>query len=220
MKTVALTSDTHGYLPRITDGVSFVLHAGDIGVDRDPIRWFREVFYPWARAVTVPVYATFGNHDRIAERQMLPEGQPKNLRFLKDELLEIAGVNVWFSPWSVRYGDWAFMANERTLHLKYAKIPLKTDVIVSHTPPLGQCDLNVRQERLGSGALTDRMTQLDRLKLVVCGHVHEAFGQSQFGNVTILNVCHVNEWYEPAHDPVIIPWPPQHEKTGMVADVG
>lgn len=238
---VALLSDTHGYLPRITgvntprhigdSYVDAVLHAGDIGVDRDPINWFRDKFYPWAKDIGVPIYATFGNHDRIGERLTLPTGRPDNLHFVVDELVPIFDVMTWFSPWSLRYGDWAFMANDATLKMKYARIPTNaTQVIVSHGPPFGCGDLARRTmmdeewdrtsgERTGSVSLLDRIHQLPNLKLVVTGHIHESRGEHKLFRddgdhseirtpVRVINASHVNEFYEPVHPVIIIDWPP------------
>jgi Icc-related predicted phosphoesterase len=215
---VALTSDTHGMLPEIT-GVDAVIHAGDIGPDRDPINWYRDKLFPWARRIGVPIYATFGNHDRIGEAQNLPDRIPPNLYFVVDALAEVLGVQVWFSPWSNRFGDWAFMANDSTLAKKYALIPASTEVIVTHGPPFGYGDLIGIGDladsgaRVGSQALARLIHgSLPLLKLVVTGHIHEAFGDYEMPGgegqpVRLLNVSYVNEWYEPTHDPVIIDWP-------------
>lgn len=206
---VALISDTHGTLPTIPDGVDAVIHAGDIGVDRDPVTWFREVLYPWARNVPCPIYATFGNHDRIGERLMVPDGIPPNLRFEVDALVNVLGVPVWFSPWSLRYGDWAYMARENTLLSKYAKIPETTQVIVSHGPPWGAGDGTATGERAGSASLAARIALLPDLRLVVTGHIHEARGAYRLNSVPVLNVTILDEWYDHVHPVMVIAWPPE-----------
>jgi len=209
---VGLISDTHGYLPRLPL-IDALLHAGDIGVDRDPVRWYRDEFHPWAKDQGVPIFATFGNHDRIGERLQIPDNAPSNLRYVTDELIDVLGVPVWFSPWSLRYGDWAWMATEPTLGKKYAKIPCVTRVIVTHGPPLNFGDRNLQGGRCGSEALRRRMRELPALQLVVCGHIHEARGtyglmRSDQPLIEVQNVSHVNEWYEPIHPITVIDWPP------------
>lgn len=222
---VALISDTHGYLPEIhtihtkrhsgdhVELVDAVIHAGDIGVDRDPITWFHDKLYPWCRYLDVPVYATFGNHDRIGEKQAIPDPIPVNLRLEVDVLVDVLGVKVWFSPWSMRYGDWAFMHSDTMLAKKYMAIPETTEVIVTHGPPLDAGDLTTDGRRTGSSSLRDKIVNgLPKLRLVVTGHIHEARGEYTIETVDgrqvrVLNVSHVNEWYEPIHKPVIIDWP-------------
>lgn len=208
---VALTSDTHGYLP-IISGVDAVIHAGDIGVDIDPINWWRNVFYPWVKRLRVPVYATAGNHDRIIQNFTVPSGMPKNLHLRTDTIEHIFGVKTWFSPWSPRFFDWAFMADEETLAKKYLRIPEDTEVIVSHCPPLNYGDRNENQIRCGSGALLYRVGQLPALKLVVCGHIHEGYGSYRIEladkPVDVCNVSFMDPGYRPRNKPVIIEWPP------------
>lgn len=206
---VALTSDTHGYLPEIPKGVSAVIHAGDIGIDRDPINWFRDVFYPWARQLEIPIHATFGNHDRIGESQSIPDGIPTNLRLHVDILVDLMGVPTWFSPWSMRYGTWAYMAHDTVLNEKYKLISEKTQVLVTHGPPFGVGDRVNSGERVGSSSLYERIARLPDLRLVVTGHIHEAHGVYYcHGGIPVLNVTHVDEWYNPVHPPMVIEWPP------------
>lgn len=201
---IALISDTHGMLPEIPKEARIVIHAGDIGVDHDPINWFRDVLYPWARKVGKPIYATFGNHDRIGERHAVPAGCPSNLDFLTDCAVGIQGVNYWFSPWSVQFFDWAYMADEATLAKKYARIPDDTEVIVSHTPPNGYGDRNAQKLRCGSTALAERCNALKRLRYVICGHIHEGHGKYLMGDVGVINASIVNEFYKPVHRPIVI----------------
>ena len=203
---VALTSDTHGYLPGIPSEADAVLHAGDIGVDRDPITWFREKFYPWARKIAVPIYATFGNHDRIGERGLVPDGAPANLHLIVDELRYVFGVPVWFSPWSLRFFDWAYMDNESGLACRYAKIPETIQVIVAHGPPFRAGD-DTGKAFAGSESLAQRIRELPDLRLVVTGHIHEAFGLHECYEVPVWNVSYVDQYYQPTNPPVIIDWP-------------
>ena len=215
---IALISDTHGMLPDVPKEARIIIHAGDIGVDCDPITWFRDVLYPWARKVNKPIYATFGNHDRIGERHAVPAGCPSNLDLLTDCAIGIQGVNYWFSPWSPQFFDWAFMADEETLAKKYARIPDDTEVIVTHCPPLGAGDVTTMTLRTGSVALAERMKQLPRLRLVVCGHIHEAFGDYMLDGVRVLNVSHVDEMYRPKHKPVVIDLDELQTGSGTVTD--
>lgn len=205
-------------LPKVETlaGANLVLHAGDIGIDRGAGAWMLTEFVAWAKAVTIPIYATWGNHDFIGER--LPRATwellPPNVHIHVDELVTIDGVgHVWFSPWSNLFGNWAFMRTEEGLAERYAQIPDSTNIIVSHGPPKGILDENVGGISCGSSALLLRMAELPDLQMVVCGHIHEARGTvdwcftADHGIIEIHNVCLVNEFYQPVHDPVIIVWP-------------
>lgn len=212
---IAVISDTHGYLPpakELAAKADGLLHAGDIGIDRNPIPWFENVFYPWAAAFGKPIWATFGNHDRIAERFQLPQGHPANLVFVVDDQVEVVGVPVWFSPWSMRFGPWAYMASDRELGLKYSRIPENTQVLVTHGPPFLAGDRTSRGDRVGSVSLSDRLAQLPECNLVITGHIHEDRGAHEIKiagrQVRVLNATYVDEWYEPIYEPMILDWPP------------
>jgi Icc-related predicted phosphoesterase len=92
--------------------------------------------------------------------------------------------------------------------MKYEKIPASTQVIVAHGPPFRAGDRTSRGDRAGSPALMDRILQLPELRLVVTGHIHEDWGAHAIGEVGVLNVSYVDEWYEPAHEPLMLDWPP------------
>lgn len=207
MMRLALISDTHGFLPEIPSDVDAVIHAGDIGPDRDPINWYRDVLYPWAERVGVPIYATFGNHCFIGQRHAIPDGRPDNLSFIVDQAFTINGVKFWFSPWSNLFGAWAYMVDEAGLAARYAKIPEDTEVIVSHGPPKNYGDKILwdgQLQNVGSVALAERAAQLPLLRYIITGHIHEAHGHYLMGHVRVLNVSHVDEMYRPKHAPMIL----------------
>lgn len=199
---VALISDTHGMLPSpaLFRGADVIIHAGDIAQDRGQQKWYDEVLPAWCRAVGVPVHATAGNHDNPATMNMTHAAPNFHLHI--DEIVEIGGQRVWFSPWSPRFFDWFWMHTEPTLERVYARIPEDTTVVVSHTPPEGMCDGTLDCRRVGSTALRDRVLQLPNLRWVICGHIHAGRGGHREGGFTVLNVATVDEWYKPVADPI------------------
>ncbi len=197
---VALISDTHGMLPAYPDA-DILIHAGDIALDRGQEKWFRTEFFSWVREFGNPVYATFGNHDftQGAMGSMLREKAPPNLDFVVDEARLIGGKRFWFSPWSPRFGDWAWMAPDNSLAAKYEKIPLNTEVIVSHGPPKGAGDYTriYGSQHVGSEALAERMSELTELELVITGHIHEDVGYHSLKGTRVINVSSVDGLYQP-----------------------
>lgn len=65
------------------------------------------------------------------------------------------------------------------------------DILVSHTPPFGICDLTSEGENAGSEAVRhwcDRHIKWSAgTPILVCGHIHEAYGVASYGNVRVLN---------------------------------
>lgn len=55
-------------------------------------------------------------------------------------------------------------------------IPEETEILITHTPPLGTLDTTRRGKSAGCGALASRLKSLHACRLHVFGHIHEAAG--------------------------------------------
>ena len=61
--------------------------------------------------------------------------------YLQDERLEVMGLKVYGSPWQPRFSDSAFnLSRGAELRAVWDKIPSDTDILVTHSPPLGVMD--------------------------------------------------------------------------------
>jgi Icc-related predicted phosphoesterase len=184
MKLV-LGSDFHGYLPKHIPKGDVMILAGDILPSVDVHSFVRNELNPWL--LKAPVYRTiliWGNHDWQAFNGLVGVFYAT---VLIEESVVIRGVKIYGSPWSLPFERWAWMAPEVTLEKIYREIPDDVDIIVSHTPPYGVCDKAGNGSFCGSQALLKRINSLSNLKLVVCGHVHEAKGR----NGVVVNVSSV-----------------------------
>lgn len=204
MKIVCI-SDTHGFHNRLKLPKGDVLiHAGDatqIGrVEEclDFIIWFQA--QPFRYKLFVP-----GNHDFGFDRESflrnLMHSPNKGVYFLQDSGVEIDGLFFYGTPWVPNLEGWAFYGDELLLTLKFAKIPDRTNVLITHGPPEGlmdDCGTHV-----GSRELKKRLEQLSyfgNLKLHVFGHIHEGYGR-QNGSV---NAAICTREYMPTNDPIVV----------------
>jgi Calcineurin-like phosphoesterase len=82
---------------------------------------------------------------------------------------------IFGSPFSPAQGMWAFGYGPEEAAQLWDRIPLDTDIVVTHTPPKYHCD--ERRERLAVGCegLRNALWRV-RPRLAICGHVHEGRG--------------------------------------------
>lgn len=177
---VALISDTHCLHEALkVPPCDVLVHAGDFStlgrtaeLD-DFLEWFHA--QPGAHKVLVA-----GNHDFNV--QLDPAGARRKLArlgivFLEDETVTVAGLRVHGSPWTPRFGDWAFMLERGApIAEKWAKIPEGLDLLVTHGPPHGLGDETRRGTAAGCEDLRRRVLAV-RPRLHVYGHIHEGFGE-------------------------------------------
>jgi Icc-related predicted phosphoesterase len=87
------------------------------------------------------------------------------------------GAGVPTTPW-----DWSFDLTDEEAEAKLASCP-NGAVLLSHSPPKGHVD-----KGLGSEAVL-RATESKRPQVVLCGHIHELWGQeSAVGDTPIYNL--------------------------------
>lgn len=180
MKLV-LGSDLHGLLPPVPPCDALLL-AGDLLPENEQEIFIINQLAPWLNnAPAREIFATWGNHDDLPFKQYdLPfRLWEDNLRWqlLVDRTVSWKGLKIHGTPWCRPVGRWAWQAPEYVLKTIYDMIPDDVDILISHTSPRSICDLESRcGENCGSGALLKRMDQLKNLKMLVCGHIHEARG--------------------------------------------
>jgi len=209
---VAVTGDFHGYPPpEIPSDVELVLFAGDLGTGErfykregfaertDYEAWLKSLL-PRARVVGVA-----GNHDFDSDGfRTLP------WTYLENESVDVNGLKIWGSPLSPSFGAWAHMRPDADLARTWETIPSDVDVIVTHGPPLGFCDLAQRQVHAGSSTLLHRIAYgvFPNLKLVACGHIHEGYGVDEIPaaiqNIKVVNGSYVDERYRPGNQPIVV----------------
>ena len=174
---ICAVSDLHGELPD-TPECDVLIVAGDIspggGIEHN-VRFIESRFRPWLRTRHAKhILGIGGNWDFVLQNH---PGYARDLpwTYLLNEEITIGGFTFWGSPYSRKYGEWAFMLDDDELADVWATCPDDADVTITHGPPFGWCDLAQRRTNAGSHTLRERLEAVRPL-LHVCGHIHEARG--------------------------------------------
>lgn len=210
-------SDLHGYYPELKGG-DLLIVAGDLTLHNNSENemalfdyWLDDQNYKKKILVA-------GNHDYVLfeNRIKLFGGD-----YLCDSGTEFEGFKIWGSPWTKKFDGMnpdcmAFTVNtEEELAEKWALIPDDTDILITHSPIKHYLDkienlFTGNIERVGSfslGLTTKEMSIANGapIKLHVCGHIHEGYGQTGDGVIIHrVNASLVNEHYQPVNKPIRI----------------
>ncbi len=206
MKLV-LISDTHARhrdLAKLPSG-NMIIHAGDFchyGGEAglaDFLTWYVDLPYEYRILIA-------GNHDFKAaeERESFRSQLPPSIIYLEDEGVSIGGVNFWGSPVSPDLVEMAF-GKERGIEMEehWKSIPTTTDVLITHTPPMGILDSSRTGRSLGCGYLRNRLEEVQP-RCHVFGHVHASYGQLKLGETHFINATSIGNHAQPMNIPISI----------------
>jgi len=181
MKAVII-SDTHfRHKELIIPEGDIIIHSGDFGYNditsHHFLDWFSSLDFKYRILVA-------GNHDAFFE-----EAGKKKIKemcmeyydtiYLEDEMIEIEGLKIYGSPWTVLFRDWHFMKKDEDLEEIWKNIPDDTNILITHGPQKGVLDILSHMgkiEHLGSSTLANRIAQLKDLKYHIFGHIHGEAG--------------------------------------------
>jgi Icc-related predicted phosphoesterase len=100
------------------------------------------------------------------------------------------GGGIPVTPW-----DWSFDVDEADAESALADLP-EGAVLVVHSPPKGHCDQAGNGMSLGSKAILAAIESKQPV-LAVCGHIHEAWGQtSKVGETPVANLGPKGTWFD------------------------
>lgn len=135
-----------------------------------------------------------------------------NLYYLEQSSINIEGLNIYGSPITPFFYNWAFNRQRgKDIAIEWAKIPDDTNVLITHGPPHGILDMvedNIsnrnRDLHQGCADLRNRVNELKNLKAHVFGHLHTDGGKSvEVNGATYVNAAICTESYRPTNLPVV-----------------
>ncbi|KAI1610609.1 Metallo-dependent phosphatase-like protein [Exophiala viscosa] len=199
---IVCISDTHNQTPKLPAG-DILIHAGDLTNQgtyselRKATKWLQQADFKVKIVICgnhdvtcdIPFYQEHGkyfhNQDLEDPQQCIAllqsdpsvvylKHKSKHIRFTREDGA-VTSLKVFGSPYSPARGLWAFgYAPEEALGL-WDKIPLDSDIVVTHTPAKFHRDECSERGTAGCEVLRETLWRV-RPRLFVCGHVHEAYG--------------------------------------------
>lgn len=185
MKTIYHVSDTHMNHEKliIPQDIDIMIHSGDMGNYRNPYNCEVEIrnFIEWYSKVNIPhKICIAGNHDTAIEKGLVKKKdfEDAGIIYLENEMVTIEGINIYGSPATPRFGDWAFMYDRGKIYKIWDKIPDTTDILVTHGPGKGTLDLSTNRlgqlEYCGCSNLLKQIRDRIKPKFHLFGHIHDS----------------------------------------------
>ncbi len=157
-----------------------------------------------------------GNHDWLFQLQPgFARSLLTNATYLEHSGCEIDGIRFWGAPVQPEFGGWAFNVERGAAIRRYwDMIPAGTDVLITHGPPMGQCDKThpMSYEHIGCEELAIAVDRI-RPQLHVFGHIHGGAGQTYKDSTRFVNASFLNEAYRPAYGPTVVDIQPRRSRS-------
>lgn len=216
-------SDTHGLHDLVSiPECDILLHSGDYS-SHGTVKEFHEFLYWLDKQPAKHKVFISGNHDIYAyenfnqapgELKKYVQDHYENIHYLEDSSVTIEGYEIYGSPWSPKFFDWAFMY-ERGTH-PY-NIPSTTQILLTHTPPKSLGDLVTYKgviSSVGCEQLFEIVKELPHLRFSLFGHIHEGYGvyTIEESKAMFLNASICNTRYVPCNKPLLANIDPIYEE--------
>ncbi len=208
MKIIVI-SDTHGKHRNLNmPKGDMLIHAGDVSMEGkteeviDFLNWFGELQYKYKIMIA-------GNHDYFFEKidkQELDTLIPPSVIYLNDSGVTIEGINIWGSPVTLWYENWAFNRHPgEDINKHWELIPKNTNLLITHSPIFGTLDKLEMGLQIGCHDLLKKVDEI-KPRLHLFGHVHEAYGIIELKDTTYINASSLNSKYELQNKPIEFIW--------------
>ena len=206
---IVFISDSHGFHKQLTlPAGDILIHAGDVsgrGMESqivDFLDWFAA--QPHRHKILIA-----GNHDfyfEQATKEAINQLIPHSVHYLNDSGITIEGINIWGSPVTTYFYNWAFNRHRgEDIKKHWDLIPTNTDLLVTHGPAYGIKDRTHSGVHVGCDVLLEKI-QTIKPRIHAFGHIHEGYGVEQQFDVTLINAAVLTANYELTNPPIVYNW--------------
>lgn len=191
-------SDTHSKHTQLGElpPADILVHSGDFTLDGneqealDFMNWLCDL--PYKHKIFIA-----GNHDVCMYGAEAVEGLPDDVYYLCYSSVIIDGIKFHGVPMFIED------CKNGSYDEKCQSIPIDTDILITHQPPLMICDLGNHGcgiNHYGNLTLAQRVSKLN-LKYHLFGHEHEAYGIIKIKNTVFSNASIVDNKYNIVNKP-------------------
>ncbi|HYK57236.1 MAG TPA: metallophosphatase domain-containing protein [Flavisolibacter sp.] len=182
-----------------------LIHAGDISYRgeklevEDFLSWFGKQDFEHKIFIA-------GNHDFLFEKikekdliKLIPDG----IIYLNDSGTSIHGINIWGSPITPKFFNWAFNRTRGgEIQKHWTQIPSDTDLLITHGPPFGILDQTGNDRHVGCKDLLNTIQEINP-QVHVFGHIHESYGTTKNFGIKFINASLTNDSFELMNKPIV-----------------
>lgn len=197
---VKVLSDTHNdHLELDQDSLEcdILIHCGDFGTKGNFTE--AENFLLWyVKQPAKYKLLVSGNHDKRFKTHpdLLKLAYDLGIKVLTNKEIVINGYKFYggdFVPW---YRNGVCQVDLDTRTEAWRNVPIDTSVLITHVPPRGILDTNIKGQHCGCDQLLSKVNEV-RPAYHVFGHLHEEGGKvKNIGGVTFINAANKDRLYK------------------------
>jgi Icc-related predicted phosphoesterase len=208
MIKICTISDTHNQFDKIKiPKCDILIHAGDIslwGKFQHLEKIMREFQGLKISGIVKKIILISGNHDVFFEQNRdIVKRIVDKITYLEDSATKIGSLKIYGSPWTPRFGDWAFNLDRgHDIKHKWRLIPKDTDILISHGPPFGIRDFGYGGIHVGCKDLLDIVNKVNP-KIHIFGHCHSGYGTTFKNETLFINASICNSKYKMVNNPIL-----------------
>jgi len=182
-----------------------LVHAGDISYRGEKLE-IQDFFNWFCKQDFEHKIFIAGNHDFLFEKakdKELAKLIPEEIIYLNDNGTSINNINIWGSPITPKFFNWAFNRTRgEAIRKHWNLIPPDTNLLITHGPPFGILDQVANDRHVGCKDLLHTIKEI-KPEVHVFGHIHESYGTTKSLGIKFINASLTNETYELINKPLV-----------------